>query len=334
MNFQTLTKIETADKYLDVALNQSSRRARELRSQLKGATRLIRSRKIELARIETFAKPIISILDNIVKSYPDFDSLPDFYKALVDCCLDSDQLRKSLGAVNWAKRQVLQRYNDAKKKIKANKDLAKFNTIRTALLGRVCSIVKQISSDFVFLEDARKVLKRFPAIKTSYFTVVIAGAPNVGKSTLLAAMTGSKPEISYYPFTTKNLNFGTDKINKIEYVDTPGLLDRPIKDRNAIEQQAIIALKHVANMIIFVFDPTGACGYSMDEQNNLFKEIKQKFKVPIIAVSNKADMGTGNIDAMPISAKEDVGVSDVKSLVLDAKKDWTLEEQHQEENTQ
>jgi nucleolar GTP-binding protein len=301
---------------------------------MSGATRLIRSRKIEIARIEAFSKPLISLFDNIVKSYPDFDSLPEFYKALVDCCLDSDQLRKSLGAVNWAKRQILLRFTDTKKKIKANKDIAKFNTIRTALLGRVCSIVKQISSDFIFLEDARKVMKRFPTIKTSYFTVVIAGAPNVGKSTLLAALTGSKPEISYYPFTTKNLNFGTDKINKIQFVDTPGLLDRPIKERNEIEQQAIIALQHVANLIIFMFDPTGACGYPMDDQKNLLKEIKQNFKVPIIVVSNKADMGTADVDAIPISAKENVGVSDVNALVLDAKKDWTLEEQDQEESTQ
>jgi len=329
MNFQTLTKIETADKYLDNALRQSSRRARELRSQLSGATRQIRSRKIEVARVEAFAQPLISIFENIVKSYPDFDSLPDFYKALVSCCLDEDQLRKSLGAVNWARRQIIDRFTETKRKLKANKDLAKFNTIRTALLGRVCSIVKQINSDLIFLEEARKVLKRFPTIKTSYFTVVIAGAPNVGKSTLLAALTGSKPEIAYYPFTTKNLNFGTDKVNRIQFVDTPGLLDRPIKARNAIEQQAIIALKHVANLIIFVFDPTGACGYPLKDQLNLLDEIQQRFKVPIIKVSNKADMGTADIDAMPISAKENAGIGELKRLVLEARNSWTQEEQGQ-----
>ena len=323
MNFQTLTKIETADKYLDIFLHQSSKRADELRSQLSARNRVMKSRKLEIARVETLGKSLISILDNIVKSYPDFDSLPDFYKELVKCTLDVDQLKKSLAAVNWAKRSIQQLYTSSHSKMKANEDVSKFNELRTAFIGRACSMMHQISSDLVFLESARKVLKRFPALKTSMFTVVIAGAPNVGKSTLLASLTGSKPEIAYYPFTTKNLNFGTDKVNKIQFVDTPGLLDRPISERNDIEQHAIIALKYIANLIIYVFDPSEACGYSLQEQKNLLKEISNDFKTPIICVSNKADLGTADIDALPISAKDNVGIEELKALILDSKKSWT-----------
>lgn len=331
MNFQTLTKVEKADTYIDRALHASSKRAAELRSQKKAKDRVAKSRTIELARIESFEKPITGAFNNIVKSYPDFDELPPFYQELTRATLDIDQLRKSLGAVNWARRQIQNIAADYKKRINQNKSMTEFNKIRTEFLGRAISVIRQVKKNLDYLEKARKVLKRFPAIKTSWYTVVIAGLPNVGKSTLLAALTGSKPEVAYYPFTTRNLNFGSDKENKIQYVDTPGLLDR--EKRNEIEEQAIIALKHIANIIIYVFDPTEACGYSMEMQKNVLKKLKQEFDVEVIKVANKADMSAVKINALKISAKEHKGIEELKKKILSAKDNWTGTEQNQSENT-
>ena len=58
--------------------------------------------------------------------------------------------------------------------------------------------------------------------------VGIVGAPNAGKSTLLAAITNAKPKIGAYPFTTIEPNLG---VLKIEYdtefilADIPGLIE-------------------------------------------------------------------------------------------------------------
>ena len=43
-------------------------------------------------------------------------------------------------------------------------------------------------------------------------------------------------------------------------VDTPGLLDRPMDDRNAIEMQAIAAIEHVGSLCIFLMDISEQCG--------------------------------------------------------------------------
>ena len=51
-------------------------------------------------------------------------------------------------------------------------------------------------------------------------------------------------EVQPYAFTTKSLYVGhTDyKYLRWQIIDTPGILDHPLEDRNTIEMQAITAL--------------------------------------------------------------------------------------------
>ena len=67
----------------------------------------------------------------------------------------------------------------------------------------------------------------------------------------------------------------------------------------------------------------------MEEQKNLKEDIKKRFKVRMIEVANKTDMGTAKIDAMMISAKENLGITELKNEILSAKDNWTAEEQSQ-----
>src|SRR5205085_9420071 len=56
--------------------------------------------------------------------------------------------------------------------------------------------------------------------------VGLVGYPNVGKSTLLAAMTRAKPKIADYPFTTLVPNLGVVELGFDAFVvaDIPGLI--------------------------------------------------------------------------------------------------------------
>lgn len=160
-------------------------------------------------------------------------------------------------------------------------------------------------------------MRNYPTLKTGKPTIVIAGAPNVGKSTLLATLTGSKPQTASYPFTTQDLNLGYDAEGN-QFIDTPGLLDRPLSERNTIEQHAILALKHVATLIVFIIDPTETCGYSIKEQENILTEIKTLFNQPLVLVSNKADTGNTYKNAIFISAKTGQGIDELRSKIKDA----------------
>ncbi len=57
--------------------------------------------------------------------------------------------------------------------------------------------------------------------------VGLAGLPNAGKSSLLAALTRARPKIAAYPFTTLTQNLGVARLDERELViaDIPGLIE-------------------------------------------------------------------------------------------------------------
>ena len=257
------------------------------------------------------------------------DDLDPFYQGLVKSTLDYDLFKKSLGALNWAQGQLntlLVKYTiDLKRTTK----LELINKLRKAFSGRISSVMKQIKNNLDYLEQCRKTMKAYPSLKTRVNTIVIAGVPNVGKSTLLAVLTGSKPKTASYPFTTQHLNLGYDAEGN-QYIDTPGLLDRPLAKRNPAERHAILALKHLAHIVIFVIDPTAACGYTITEQRNLLAEIRKTFSQPIIVVSNKVDTGEKFKNAVEVSAKEGTGIDKLKKEITSLISQKSKQEKPQE----
>lgn len=49
-------------------------------------------------------------------------------------------------------------------------------------------------------------------------------------------------------------------------VDTPGILDQPLENRNTIEMQAITALAHLRAAVLYFMDISGQCGHTLEEQ--------------------------------------------------------------------
>src|SRR3989338_6721961 len=109
MNFQNLGKVETFQKYLDMAYNNGLAQAESVRKDTTNPNRLFRSKRIEQARVEAVGKSLANSLGTVGKSFPRFDALAPFYQELVRCTVEYDQLKKSLGALNWAKHRSEER---------------------------------------------------------------------------------------------------------------------------------------------------------------------------------------------------------------------------------
>lgn len=284
MSFQDVPKIEKPTFYLDVAFGRARKRAKSP----EGRNKLEKIRVKELSKLEIVSKTLQEKLRTIITKFPNIDNLTEFYNELIRALLEYKQLKKSLGAVNWAQQMISEYTGKYKGKIKGARSLDDINKHKKEYYGRISSFIKQISDELEYLEESRKVIKGFPSIKEGYFTVAIAGFPNVGKTTLLSKLTSSKPDIQAYPFTTKNLNIGYLKegVKKIQFIDTPGTLNREDK-MNEIEKIAYLAIKYCADMIIYVYDITEP--YSLENQKKLFKRIKE-FDRPTFKYMSKTDV--------------------------------------------
>lgn len=74
-------------------------------------------------------------------------------------------------------------------------------------------------------------------------------------------------------------------------IDTPGILDHPIEDRNTIEMLAITALAHLRACVIFIIDPSEQCTFSIEQQVRLagFFQILSLFSLFFFAIKFSFD---------------------------------------------
>ncbi len=295
-----LPTVLTADELLDKAFRRASK--------VSG-----RGRDKAINKLATVSNVISSHLNSVVKAHPSYSSMPEFYRELIDLTVGLGRIRKSLAALKWADRMVQKIVNRGIKQIKGGK---KPEVVLREVYGRVASVVNQIDDELRTLNEAKKAMRRIPVFQ-NLPVVVVAGYPNVGKSSLISKISSVKPEVASYPFTTKEIYVGMIDYagRKAQIVDTPGMLDRPIHRRNEIEKRAVLCIKHIADCIVFVLDPTESCGYGMEKQLSLLEEVKELGK-PVIEVYSKADMHDKR-DRLAFSCVTGEGLEEVKKVIFE-----------------
>jgi nucleolar GTP-binding protein len=298
----------TADEILDKAFRKASK------VDVTRGTKLDTVRQVNISKLKSSSDVIVSTMGRYVKAFPSIEALSPFYSELIDATIGTGKLKKSLGAMDWCRGNVARISRAAVRDISAQDSTARIDEIRRGAYGRISSLVKQVDGELKFLANARNAIKRFPTVDHEAPTIVIGGSPNVGKSQLVRQMSTGKPRVAVYPFTTQEISIGIFEkaYTRYQVIDTPGLLDRPLSERNAIELRAVLALRHLADLIVFVIDPSETCGYTMVQQESLLSSLREEFKdTPFIEVENKVDLVSSGSDRMKISASEGVGVAEL-----------------------
>lgn len=265
-----------------------------------------------LNKLSTISNVLENYFSRIVSEHPSYDNLEPFYREMVDAVVGLRDLKKSLASLKWANSMTQKIISKGVRRIKGGQDP---DIVLRATYGRIASIIEQIDEELKFLNEAKQKMREIPTLSID-FTAVFAGYPNVGKSSIVSSVSTVKPEIASYPFTTKKIYVGYIDLgkNRIQVIDTPGLLDRPIEKRNRIEKRAILALRHLADIIVFVIDPTETCGFELEKQLSLLSEIKNQFDVPVVEVYSKSDLHDRR-DRLAVSVYTEEGIKDLVDIL-------------------
>lgn len=263
----------------------------------------------KVSTVETIER---SHLEKLVKKFPSTDEIHAFYRDILDLMFSIDQYKISLSKLQKTAKKIAELATFSINAVKRAKQVKHMNSYLKQFYGRTSSLIKDLEKDLLFLSKCRDDMKKLPTIDTEITTFIIAGAPNVGKSSLTRKLTGSRTAVAVYPFTTQTIHLGFMEISGIRYqvIDTPGILDRPIEKRNAMEQQAILALKNINATIVFLFDYSDAAHQPAESQERLFKEIETAFGKPMMRVQSKADISE-SVEDIRISAVEGTGIDDL-----------------------
>lgn len=308
--FESLPTVPDAEELLDKAFSRAARTG--------GAKSGLDA---QYAMLDVAGHIATDNLEDVSRRWPDFDQLDPFYRTLADAIVGIDELRNRLSSIDWAAKQVEEIVDRHRDRFGGDVDTAKRQ--RQQAFARIASILEEITEDLAALEEARRELAALPGIDPDAPTIVVAGYPNVGKSSFLNAVTRASGDIASYPFTTTQVDIGHLEHRHIQYqlIDTPGLLDRPDEDRNEIERQAIAALEHLADCVLILVDASETCGYELSDQLNLRDDLRDRFAtvgVPVITVCNKCDLSSDVEADYSMSVREDEGVDAVLQACLEA----------------
>ncbi|KAF2074574.1 hypothetical protein CYY_004120 [Polysphondylium violaceum] len=334
-NFKKITVVPTSRDFIDVVLSKTQRKTpTEIHKQYAiGRIRSFYIRKVKYTSFSYHEK-----LSQIINDFPLLDDIHPFYADLINVLYDKDHYKLALGQLNTARNLIDNLSKDYLRLLKYGDSLYRCKQLKRAALGRMCTLMLKQGPSLQYLEQVRQHLARLPSIDPNTRTIMLTGYPNVGKSSFMNRLTRANVDVQPYAFTTKSLFVGhTDyKYDVWQVIDTPGILDHPLDERNTIEMQSITALAHLHSCVLFLVDISERCGYTIKQQVDLFFSIKALFlNKPLVVVLNKIDVrkpeevpeedwsliqsladpargGIGGTQIVPMSALTEEGISKVK----------------------
>lgn len=289
-NFKKIEVVPTSKDFIDVLLSKTQRKTPTVVHKGYSINRI---RQFYMRKVKFTHANLNEKIAKILSDFPRLDDIHPFYADLLNVLYDRDHFKLALGQIHTARNLVDNLSRDYLRMMKYADSLYRAKQLKRSALGRMCTLVKKLGPSLAYLEQVRQHLARLPGIDPNTRTLLVCGYPNVGKSSFINKVTRANVDVQAYPFTTKSLYVGhmDYKYLRWQVIDTPGILDHPLEDRNTIEMQSITALAHLRAAVMYFIDISEQCGYTIAQQVGLFNSIKPLFSgKPLLVVCNKIDL--------------------------------------------
>ncbi|CBJ28881.1 Nog1, nucleolar GTPase [Ectocarpus siliculosus] len=289
-NFKKMASVPPAEDLIDIILTRTQRKTPTV---IHPGYKISRIRSFYMRKVKFTQETISERLGAIIGDFPRLDDIHPFYADLLNILYDRDHYKLALGQMNMAKKLVEALSRDYVRLLKYGDSLYRCKQLKRAALGRMCTLLKRQKASLSYLEEVRRHLARLPALDPNTRTLLLTGFPNVGKSSFMNKVTRAEVDVQPYAFTTKSLYVGHMDYRYLRWqvVDTPGILDHPLEERNTIEMQAVTALAHLQCCVLYFIDISEQCGYTIKEQVSLFESIKPLFaNKQLLVIANKTDV--------------------------------------------
>jgi nucleolar GTP-binding protein len=288
--FKEIKTVPPATQLVDIVLSRTNRKTPTI---VHPGFKITRIRSFYMRKVKYCQTTYGEKFGKMLEEFPKIDDIHPFYADLCNVLYDRDHYKLALGQVSTTKKIIDNIAKDYVKMMKFSDSLYKCKMLKRAALGRMCTAVKRLKGSLSYLEEVRQHLGRLPSINPATRTLILTGYPNVGKSSFMNIITNANVDVQPYAFTTKSLFVGHLDYNYVRWqvIDTPGILDHPLEDRNTIEMTAITALAHLPAAVLFFVDISEMCGYPLATQVALFHAIKPLFRNrPLLILLNKTDL--------------------------------------------
>ena len=297
-NFRSISVVPSSTDFVNIILSKTQRKTPTV---IHKGYEISRIRKFYTRKVKFTQKNIHDRLTELLEGFPRMDDIHPFYGDLMNVLYDKDHYKVALGQVSAIRHIVDSIGRDYVRLLKYGDSMFRCKQVKRACLGRMAAALRKLGPTLTYLEQVRQHLSRLPTIDPNARTLLVCGFPNVGKSSFLNKVSRADVEVQPYAFTTKSLYVGHTEYdyNMWQVIDTPGILDNSLENRNVIEMQSITALAHLDACILYFMDLSGHCGYSIESQASLFYNIQPLFSgKPLVIVLNKSDLCTrGNLNS-------------------------------------
>lgn len=238
-------------------------------------------------KYDVFVRALEDPIPMYAAKFPPLNSLHPFESAVIDLTLQRGKNTYAQLLAKYSKLQISLRCQREKdqallKKITYHEGAALwFNES----ISRIKDLLQRKGQCIDDLKQMAKTLYNADVLNPLLPTTAMVGMPNVGKSSLVKAISTGSPEVQNYPFTTRSIIVGHIHLqgfakgrNSLQVSDTPGMLARPSEERNAMEKLTEAVLENFpAIMAVFVVDASLNPGAPLSDQFKLRAQLRQRF---------------------------------------------------------